>query len=250
MEFWNKLKKIRQSKHHEQDINNASSNTEKVTNPYLEAKAQYEDRYGKEVKTSARLRRICLVLVVLCLSFGGCMIWLSAQNKVVPYIVQIDRHGYTVSIKSAEEGSATNDKVIIATLGRTIMDFRTVVSDSRAQEKLIANVYACIAKGTSAEQVVHEYYKENNPYVFSKSGLGKIVDINAITPFSAKGSKSSSSWQILWTEQTTEKGIVVGIATFRAIISVSISPVRDLDQVISNPLGIYLTDIHITKDIK
>lgn len=222
---------------------------EGIESPYEMAKSQYEDRYGTEVKNSARLRRVCLSLIILCLVFGGCMAWQSTQNKVVPYIVQVDRHGYAVAIKSAEEGSVTSDKVVIATIGRIIMDFRTVVADPRAQERLIASVYACVAKNSPAEQTINEYYRENNPYTLVKEGsVGKIANINSITTFSS-AKKAGSSWQVLWTEQTTQTGRVVEVATYRAIITIAISPVRELAQVISNPLGVYITEMHITKDM-
>lgn len=243
MGFLDVVKKIRPQ------AKDRTEKTEKVKNPYLEARAEYADRYGSEVKNSARLRRICFALVFLCIVLGVCMTWLAAQNKVVPYIVQIDRHGYAIAIKSAEEASVTNNKVVIATIGRIVMDFRSVVADPRAQERLIANVYACVAKDSSAEQVIHGFYKENNPYSMVKEdSRGKLVDINSITTFS-EGGKPGASWQVLWTEQTTQKGRVINVATYRAIITIAISPTRNLDQVIVNPLGIYITEMHITKDM-
>lgn len=247
MGLFDSLKKMRPNKVAE-DVNDAKNESTKNKNPYLEARSQYEDRYGSEVKNSARLRRVCMALIFLCVMLGSSMAWLAAQNKVVPYIVQVDQHGYAIAIKSAEEGSLTSTRVAIATLGRIIMDFRSVVADPRAQERLIANVYACVAKDSAAEQTVHAYYKDNNPYSMAKDkNMGKIININSISPFSDK--KGAGSWQVLWTEQTTQLGRVINVATYRAIITIAISPAGELDQVIANPLGIYLTEMHITKDM-
>jgi len=222
---------------------------EKAINPFITARKEYEDRYGSAIKDAAKWRRHCAILMLICVMFAGGVVWLAAQNKVVPYIVQIDKHGYAISIKSAEEGSVADERVVVATMGRVIMDMRTVVTDPKAQEKLISGVYACIAKESAAETFVNAYYNENNPYTMVKhKGQGRFVNITSITPFIAGGGKNSS-WLVLWTEQTTQEGRVIGVSTYRAIVKIAISPVRDLDQVLINPLGVYFTDINVTKDI-
>ncbi|MBQ2617365.1 MAG: hypothetical protein IJF90_10960 [Synergistaceae bacterium] len=36
---------------------------------------------------------------------------------------------------------------------------------------------------------------------------------------------------------------------WRAIVSVAISPVRELEEVLKNPLGIFITEINMAQDI-
>ena len=76
-----------------------------LENPYLSARKEYSDRYGSAVKDAAHWRQISMLMLLLCLAFGATMMWLTSQNKVVPYIVQVDKQGYAVTIKSAREGS-------------------------------------------------------------------------------------------------------------------------------------------------
>ena len=68
-------------------------------------------------------------MVMLCLAFGTIMMWLASQNKVVPYIVQVDKHGYAVAIKSAQEGAIADTRVIVAALGGFFVNFKTVITD-------------------------------------------------------------------------------------------------------------------------
>jgi len=247
MGLMNILHKFKKDKRHPVETENAKKLKE-TGNPFLLARAEYEDRYGSVVKDVAKWRQISLSMIFMCILFGISMIWLSAQNKVVPYIVQIDRHGYAVSIKSAEQSSVADTRIVIATLGRVIMDFRTIVSDSKAQEKLISGVYACIAKDSEAQAAIDQYYKENNPFLLVKERkIGRMVNINSITPFTAGG--NGTSWLINWMEQTTNEGRVVSASTYRAIVKIAISPVRELDQVLANPIGLYITELNITKDM-
>lgn len=217
-------------------------------NPFLSARMEYQDRYGSAVKDAARWRRHSIILLSLCVVFACAMVWLAAQNKVVPYIVQVDRHGYAVAIKSAEEGSSTEQRLIISTIGRLVMDLRTIVSDSEAQKKMIDNVYACVASKSAAYAAISEYYNTNNPLALAKElKIGRTVNITSVTPFTQGG--KGNSWLVIWTEQTTNEGHVISAATYRAIVQTAITPVRELDKVIMNPLGIYLTEINVTKDI-
>ena len=91
-------------------------------NSYLSARKEYGDRYGSAVRDAARWRQISIFMVMLCFAFGAVMMWMSAQNKVVPYIVQVDKQGYSVAIKSSQEGSVADMRVIIAALGHFIVN--------------------------------------------------------------------------------------------------------------------------------
>ena len=111
-------------------------------NPYLSARKEYGDRYGSSVKDAARWRQISFFLVMLCVAFGGLMMWLASQNKVIPYIVQVDKHGYAVAIKSSEKGAIADTRVIVATLGGFFVNFKTVVTDMSSQKRMVNEVYS------------------------------------------------------------------------------------------------------------
>lgn len=102
---------------------------------------------------------------MLCIAFGVAMMWLASQNKVVPYIVQVDKHGYAVTIKSAQEGSAADTRVVVAALEGFFVNFKTVVTDVASQRRMLNDVYSYLAKNSSAETAVSQYYKEHNPFV-------------------------------------------------------------------------------------
>ena len=226
-----------------------SDQTKERGNPYLSARLEYEDRYGAAVKTSSIWRRISAMMTILCVLFGGCMIWLASQNKVIPYIVQIDRHGYAVAIKSAQEGAAVDQRVVIATIGRIMMDMRTVIQDTRAQKRLIDSVYACIARDSPAEVKISTFYKDNNPYAFVKEKkLAKQVQIRSVAAFDG-GAGKGTSWLVLWSEEITDGGRIVEVNQWRAIVQIAVSPVKELSAVLQNPLGIYITDITMTQDL-
>ena len=216
-------------------------------NPYLSARKEYSDRYGSAVKDAARWRQISILMVLLCLAFGGAMMWLASQNKVVPYIVQVDKHGYAVAIKSAQEGSIADTRVIVAALGGFFVNFKTVITDVASQRRMVNDVYAYLAKNSSAEASVSQYYKEHNPFVATQDKREYTVQVEIRSIVRSGG--NNKSWQVLWTEEKIDQGTIIESTEWRAIVSVAISPVRELDEVIKNPLGIYITEINMAQDI-
>ena len=216
-------------------------------NPYLSARKEYSDRYGSAVKDAARWRQISILMVMLCIAFGVAMMWLASQNKVVPYIVQVDKHGYAVTIKSAQEGSVADTRVVVAALGGFFVNFKTVVTDVASQRRMLNDVYSYLAKNSSAETAVSQYYKEHNPFVATQDKREYTVQVEIRSIVRSGG--DDKSWQILWTEEKVDQGAVIEITEWRAIVSVAISPVRELAEVLKNPLGIYITEINMAQDI-
>jgi type IV secretion system protein VirB5 len=216
-------------------------------NPYLSARREYSDRYGSAVKDAARWRQISILMVMLCIAFGVVMMWLASQNKVVPYIVQVDKHGYAVTIKSAQQGSIADTRVVVAALGGFFVNFKTVVTDVASQRRMLNDVYSYLAKNSSAETAVSQYYKEHNPFVATQDKREYTVQVE-IRSIVRSGS-DDKSWQILWTEEKVDQGAVIESTEWRAIVSVAISPVRELAEVLKNPLGIYITEINMAQDI-
>ena len=211
-------------------------------NPYLSARREYGDRYGAAVNETARWRQICFFLLMLCLAFGAMMIWLASQNKVIPYVVQVDKQGYSVAIRPASEASGADTRVIIAALSRFISNFKTVVADRYAQRRMVDEVYNYLARGSAAENVVTHFYRENNPL---ESQRPVAVDVVSVLGIGTNG----KSWQVLWTEKQLSNGVVRSTSEWRAIISIAISPVQDMAEIMKNPLGIYITELNMAQDV-
>jgi len=216
-------------------------------NPYLSARKEYSDRYGSAVKDATRWRQISILMVMLCIAFGVAMMWLASQNKVVPYIVQVDKHGYAVTIKSAQEGSVADTRVVVAALGGFFVNFKTVVTDVASQRRMLNDVYSYLAKNSSAETAVSQYYKEHNPFVATQDKREYTIQVEIRSIVRSGG--DDKSWQILWTEEKVDQGAIIESTEWRAIVSVAISPVRELAEVLKNPLGIYITEINMAQDI-
>ena len=216
-------------------------------NPYLSARKEYGDRYGSSVKDAARWRQISFFTLMLSVAFGGMMMWMSSQNKVIPYIVQVDKQGYAVAIKSSEQGAVADTRVIVATLGGFFVNFKTVITDMSSQKRMVNDVYSYLAKGSAAETFVSHYYQEHNPFVATQDRNRNTIQVE-IRSIVRSGS-NDKSWQVLWSEEKLEQGTIIERTDWRAIVSIAVSPVRELSEVLQNPLGIFITDINMAQDL-
>ena len=184
---------------------------------------------------------------MLSVAFGGMMMWMSSQNKVIPYIVQVDKQGYAVAIKSSEQGAVADTRVIVATLGGFFVNFKTVITDMSSQKRMVNDVYSYLAKGSAAETIVSHYYQEHNPFVATQDRNRYTVQVE-IRSIVRSGS-NDKSWQVLWSEEKLEQGTIIERTDWRAIVSIAVSPVRELSEVLQNPLGIFITDINMAQDL-
>ena len=136
---------------------------------------------------------------------------------------------------------------MVAALGGFFINFKTVVTDVASQRRMLNDVYSYLAKNSSAETAVSQYYKEHNPFVATQDKREYTVQVEIRSIVRSGG--DDKSWQILWTEEKVDQGAVIESTEWRAIVSVAISPVRELAEVLKNPLGIYITEINMAQDI-
>ena len=148
-------------------------------NPYLAARREWDERYGSLI-TRARNWRVAafLALGIAVIETGG-MVALAMRSKVVPFVVAVDNLGRVVASGTADQVSATDDRLKRAALVQWVGDWRTVTSDGVAQRKSIDRVYSMIGRGTPAQVQVSEYYRNDPPYKRAQTQMVS-VDVKAV----------------------------------------------------------------------
>lgn len=198
---------------------------------------QHED--GKKVYKLAFFVSMLLniVLVVGITKIG-------LQHKTVPYIVQVDKHGYSIAISRAEEARGPSDRVLISWIGQYITNHRTVVADSRAQKTLLDWVYASTPQSTPAYSYINSWYRTHNPYELARNKRTVVVQIESIMPMG----DSKKTWQAKWEETAYSSGIKQETTRHTGIFTLDVAQNTDLKSVIANPLGIYITELQTTQN--
>ena len=68
---------------------------------YLQARREWDERYGDLVlgKRNWQITSAGLMLLSLILALG--IVWMSARTKVIPFVVEVDKLGYAITIPTA-----------------------------------------------------------------------------------------------------------------------------------------------------
>jgi type IV secretory pathway TrbF-like protein len=211
-------------------------------NPYLAARLEWNERYHGFVRGKRNWQIIALVALGVNASLGLGLLWLSAQSRVTPYVVEVDRLGQAVAIGPAEKAAPADVRLVRYELKEFIRKVRSVLADGAAEKQLLDSAYAR-ARG-AAVGFLNEHFKEKNPFLRVRE---RTVSVDVTSVLAMPG---SDSWQLQWTE--THRGLDGALLTrerWQAIVTVEMAPGRTPDEIENNPLGLYVTQIQWTQQL-
>ena len=72
---------------------------------YLAARREWNERYGSYIAQAHAWRLTALASIGVAFVAVAGVVWIGAQNRVVPYVVQTDRLGDAIAIRRADVAS-------------------------------------------------------------------------------------------------------------------------------------------------
>jgi type IV secretion system protein VirB5 len=201
---------------------------------YIAARAEWNERYGSYIAQAHAWRLTALVALGVALVAVAGIVWIGAQNRVVPYVVETDRLGDALAIRRADVAAPVDPRLIRAQLARWIAEVRSVYVDVAAERKLIAEAYATVDRSGAADRELNEWFSQNDPFKRGASDtIG--VDIESVLPLSA------ATWRIEWREDRRSRGGVLEAQQhWEATVTVSVNPPTDDTTILVNPTGLYV----------
>jgi type IV secretion system protein VirB5 len=218
----------------------ASESWEDSVHPWLPGAIEWSERYGSLLAEARRWRLVAM----FALGLAGVSVWgaitLAQSSKVVPYIVQVDKHGFTVPIRPAERSTAQDERNVLSAASKWVRETRTVIGNADAQYELVQEAYAKMAKGSSAWHKANAWMVAHNP--MDQVG-NKRVEVEVTRAFTMG---TISQVTVEWTEREYKQSAVVE-SRFSAYLSIEVSPPVRLDDVIANPAGVFIADYSISQ---
>ncbi|MDR2779896.1 MAG: type IV secretion system protein [Synergistaceae bacterium] len=212
-----------------------------ASDPFLAGRTEAAERYGHLSKNAAQWRRISLVLLLCCFACVMAVIVTASKITVVPYIVQVDEHGYEIAL-SPVAPSKVDARLMTAHVGRYVWSLKTVFNDPEAQLHLMNFVYSTTPANTAAEKKYQEYYAANNPVLIGESETVSVT-VNSVL------SMSESAWQAEWTEErySASTGDKTNTKHYRGIFGTAVVTPGTMREILLNPLGIFVTDFNFSE---
>jgi type IV secretion system protein VirB5 len=216
-------------------------------NPYLEARREWDERYADLVLGKRNWQIAAGGLLVLSLILAGGIVWISNRSRYIPYVVEVDKLGYALTVPqpltpaAVPDVTARMERYEIATF---IRDARSVTSDPQVEHQTL-NALLAHARG-AADRFLDAYFHSDefahNPFKIAEKKTVS-VQIDSILQLSAH------SYQVRWTEvQHDLNGIAIsGPTHWEAVLQTQIVAPNSDDAIVSNPLGFYVTQISWTE---
>ncbi|HMM73526.1 MAG TPA: conjugal transfer protein TrbF, partial [Rhodocyclaceae bacterium] len=178
-------------------------------NPYLAARQEWNERYGSYVM-AARAWRIVGVTGMLMAGIGfSYALYQSTQVKLVPYIVEVDRLGTAASAGFPQQIEYADARVVRATLGSFVSNFRSVTPDAVVQKQYIDRTYALLRTSDPATEKINAWFRGNSPFDRAVT-MTVAIEVTNIVPL------SNQSYQVDWTEfQRDRQGKELGTRRYR-----------------------------------
>ena len=211
--------------------------------PYLAARQDWTERYGSYVQAARAWRIVGILgLSVAVIGFTYAM-YLSTQVKLVPYIVEVDKLGTSVTAGFPQQIEYADARVVRATLGNFITSLKSITPDAVVQKQYIDRTYALLRTSDPSTQKINAWFRGNSPFEKAKTST-VAIEVNNIVAL------SNQTYQIDWTEyERDRKGKETDTRRFRGIATVALTAPQDEAIIRLNPIGLYVQDFDWTAQL-
>ncbi|MBI2772562.1 MAG: conjugal transfer protein TrbF [Burkholderiales bacterium] len=217
--------------------------SELETNPYLEARREWNERYGTYIIQASNWRRIAVLSSITALSCVLGLVYVSSQTRIVPYVVEVDKIGDARAQGLAEQAQPVDNRIIKYALGNFIGWWRTLPSDRVVHKDSIQKLYAMLPVSSPALNKLNEQFRAKSPFKEAETN-GVSVQLVSILPISGQ------TWQAEWLETYRDmRGQLLKTVRFKATLTVTVSPPTTEDEISRNPLGVYVSDLNFTQQL-
>lgn len=221
-----------------------NENKDQNINPYLDGRREWNERYGNYIKQVKTWKTVTFIsLFITLVSILG-LIYIGSKNKLVPYVVEVDKLGAIQAINYAKQSNINNQSVIKYSLADFIQNFKTIYGDAKVQKEMIFKIYRYLSPSYSAYNVVNNYYQDHSP--FERLTKERVrVQINSVVKI------NEDTYQVDWEEIVSDpKGIKIRTDNFKASLTILTVPPTTESEIIKNPIGLFIKEFNFTKIIK
>ncbi|MCO5158262.1 MAG: conjugal transfer protein TrbF [Aquamicrobium sp.] len=214
--------------------------TPEPVTPYQKAAQVWDERVGSARVQARNWRYMAFGCLILSAGFASALVWQSARGTVVPWVVEIDRHGEARAVESAVADYRPTDPQVAWHLARFIEQVRGLPSDPIVLRQNWLRAYEFTTdRGAVA---LNEYARSNDP--FTRVGRQQVsVEVSSVIR------ASPDSFRVAWSEQHYENGQLSRTERWTAILTIVLQQPRTAERLRANPLGIYVNAISWSREM-
>jgi len=214
--------------------------TPEPATPYQRAAQLWDERIGSARVQAKNWRLMAFGCLTLSVGLSAGMVWQSAQSRVTPYVVEVDRLGEVQAVAPAITPYQPSDAQIAWYLARFITDVRSLSIDPVLVRRNWLEAYEFASD--RAAVFLSDFARTNDPF---KAIGDRSVSVEVTSVVRA----SDTSFQVKWTEQVYRQGSLASTERWTDILSTTVETPRTADVLRKNPLGLYVTSIAWSREL-
>ena len=214
---------------------------EPADTPYARAREEWDRRMGAATVREANWRLAAFALIALQLFSDIGILYLAAQPKAIPHIVEVDKLGQPSYLGPLDRAAYRDFKPSTASihyhLARFIRDTREVTSDLAVLKRNWIDAYKLLTN--NGANFLNAYVHEHDPFQVVAAQVRVSLQVNVVVQV------SKDTWQVDWTETSTdEHGTPTQTEMWRGTFHVLLRVPESTDELAANPLGLFIDEIH------
>ena len=207
--------------------------------PFQRAGQMWDERIGSARVQARSWRWMAFGALGLSAGLAAAFAWQSAQSRVVPYVVEVDKLGAVRAVAPAAAWDTVSDPQIAWHLSEFIRHVRTVSLDPVLMRRDWLAAYDFVTPRGAA--FLGAYARRARPF----DAIGEeTVSVQVTSVVRA----SDRSFQVKWSETAYARGDEDGTSRWTAILGVKVRPPSDAETLRKNPLGIYVDAIDWSRE--
>jgi len=146
-----------------------------AANPYVEARREWDERYADLVLGKRNWQIAAGGLLLLSLVLASGIVWLISRSRYIPYVVEVDKLGYALTIPQPLSPSSVPD--VAARMQRYevaafIRDARSVSSDPQVEHQMLNSLCQHRSENTSARRSKNTSIEKLACFALSRGARG------------------------------------------------------------------------------
>lgn len=214
--------------------------TPEPVTPYQRAAQIWDERIGTARVQARNWRLTAIGSLTLSVGLAAGLVWQSAQSRVTPFVVEVDKLGEVQAVAPAIQSYQPTDAQIAWYLARFITNVRSLPIDPVLVRRNWLEAYD-FATGR-AGVFLNDHARTNDPFK-------AIGDRSVSVAITSVVRASDTSFQVKWTEQTYRDGSLASTERWTAILATVIETPRTADVLRKNPLGLYVNGIAWSREL-
>jgi len=217
-----------------------SNNLEPIT-PYQRAKQEWDERVGNVRVQANNWRIVALVSLLVVFLLGIALVVSVLQNRTKIFVAEVSKEGRVMNVlplRTIYQPTLAEKEYFIANFLRLT---HSLPLDPVVAKQNWLNAYQFVTQRGAG--LLNEYFRQNNPVnlIGKQTITVEITDINPI---------SANTFSLRWTENAVDNnGQSLGQKNVSGVFTIVLKTPQKQAEILSNPLGIYITDFHISERV-